>query len=114
MQGWRQTIAGISVQEMGHLAIVSNLLTSLGTAPHLATAALGLMRGAIDPLGRALTTLPACPVFWPAAWALLRERLVELSAYAQELSTHARSPSFTLTRVRLALDEAATALTIEA
>ena len=31
---WRETITGVAVQEMGHLAIVSNLLTSLGAAPH--------------------------------------------------------------------------------
>jgi hypothetical protein len=31
---WREQIKGIAVQEMGHLARVSNLLTALGGAPH--------------------------------------------------------------------------------
>jgi hypothetical protein len=33
---WERAITAIAVQEMGHLALVSNLLTALGAAPHLA------------------------------------------------------------------------------
>jgi hypothetical protein len=33
---WERTITGIAIQEMTHLALVSNLLTALGAAPHLA------------------------------------------------------------------------------
>jgi hypothetical protein len=33
---WERAITGIAVQEMAHLALVSNLLTALGAAPHLA------------------------------------------------------------------------------
>lgn len=32
---WRQTIAHVATQEMLHLALVQNLLTSIGAAPHL-------------------------------------------------------------------------------
>lgn len=32
---WRQTVAHVATQEMLHLAIVQNLLTSIGAAPHL-------------------------------------------------------------------------------
>lgn len=34
LDGWKRTIAGIAVEEMGHLALVNNLLVSLGGAPH--------------------------------------------------------------------------------
>ena len=33
---WERAVTGIAVQEMGHLALASNLLTALGAAPHLA------------------------------------------------------------------------------
>jgi hypothetical protein len=36
VRGWERAITGIAVQEMGHLALVCNLLTALGAAPHLA------------------------------------------------------------------------------
>jgi hypothetical protein len=36
VRGWERAITAIAVQEMGHLALVSNLLTALGAAPHLA------------------------------------------------------------------------------
>jgi hypothetical protein len=32
---WRQTVAHVATQEMLHLALVQNLLTSIGAAPHL-------------------------------------------------------------------------------
>jgi hypothetical protein len=32
---WKQTLTGIAVQEMMHLALVTNLLTAVGGAPHL-------------------------------------------------------------------------------
>ena len=32
---WERTISAVAVQEMGHLALVSNLLTAVGAAPHL-------------------------------------------------------------------------------
>ena len=32
---WRHVITGVAIQEMLHLALASNLLTSLGAAPHL-------------------------------------------------------------------------------
>ena len=99
----------------------------------LIATAVQLMKGVIAPLGTALTVLPAGPShpgrtagasftvvrrvhplpFRPAAWALLRERLVELSAYGQEMSTRPRSPTDTLHRVRQALDRAANALVIQ-
>ncbi len=34
LQSWRRSIIRIAVEEMGHLAIVSNLLCSIGGAPH--------------------------------------------------------------------------------
>jgi hypothetical protein len=33
---WERAVTAIAVQEMGHLGLVSNLLTALGAAPHLA------------------------------------------------------------------------------
>ena len=36
VRGWERSIATIAVQEMTHLALVSNLLTALGGAPHFA------------------------------------------------------------------------------
>ena len=103
-----------------------------GEAETLIATAVSLMKGAVEPLGTALTLLPVGPSrpgsmagpsfmvvrtihslpFRPAAWALLRERLLELSAYAGELSTRQRAPSETLRRVRGTLDAAADALTI--
>ena len=32
--GWKKTISGVAAQEMLHLALVSNLLTAVGAAPH--------------------------------------------------------------------------------
>ena len=32
---WRQTVAHVATREMLHLALVQNLLTSIGAAPHL-------------------------------------------------------------------------------
>lgn len=32
--GWRKTILGVAIEEMGHLALVNNLLVALGGAPH--------------------------------------------------------------------------------
>src|ERR1700748_1282989 len=32
---WRRTVAHVATQEMLHLALVQNLLTSVGAAPHL-------------------------------------------------------------------------------
>jgi hypothetical protein len=32
---WERVITGVAVQEMGHLVLASNLLTSIGAAPHL-------------------------------------------------------------------------------
>jgi rubrerythrin len=34
VQGWKKTISGVAAQEMLHLALVSNLLTAIGAAPH--------------------------------------------------------------------------------
>ena len=102
-----------------------------GEAETLIATAVALMKGAVEPLGTALTLLPVGPSrpgrtagpsfmvvrtihalpFRPAAWALLRERLLELSAYAGEMSTRPRAPSETLRRVRRTLDAAADALT---
>jgi hypothetical protein len=36
VRSWERTVSAIAVQEMGHLALASNLLTALGAAPHLA------------------------------------------------------------------------------
>ena len=35
VRSWKATIAGVAVQEMLHLTLVSNLLTAIGGAPHL-------------------------------------------------------------------------------
>ena len=35
IQGWRSTILGVAAQEMLHLALTANMLTSLGASPHL-------------------------------------------------------------------------------
>jgi hypothetical protein len=103
-----------------------------GEAETLIATAVALMKGAVEPLGTALTLLPVGPPrpgrtagpsfmvvrtihalpFRPAAWALLRERLLELSAFAGEMLTRPRAPSETLRRVRRTLDAAADALTI--
>jgi Ferritin-like len=103
---------------------------SEGEAEVLMETALALMKGVIEPLGSALTVLPAGashpgqtagpsfmvlrtlhPLpFRPAAWALLRERLLELSAYGGELASRPGSPAKTLERVQSALDAAAGAL----
>jgi hypothetical protein len=53
---WRQTVAHVATQEMLHLALVQNLLTSIGAAPHLS-------RPNLPPPGRypptvSLTLLP--------------------------------------------------------
>lgn len=32
--GWRKAILGVAIEEMGHLALVNNLLVALGGAPH--------------------------------------------------------------------------------
>ena len=34
VRGWRQFLSSVAVEEMGHLAQVSNLLTAIGGAPH--------------------------------------------------------------------------------
>jgi rubrerythrin len=34
VRGWKKTISGVAAQEMLHLALVSNLLTAIGAAPH--------------------------------------------------------------------------------
>ena len=34
VRGWRRFLSGVAVEEMGHLAQVSNLLTAIGGAPH--------------------------------------------------------------------------------
>jgi hypothetical protein len=106
---------------------------SEGEADVLMETALGLMKGVIGPLGGAITALPAGasrpgqtagpsfmvlrtlhPLpFRPAAWALLRERLVELSAYGEEMASRPGSPADTLRRVRRALDAAANALVMQ-
>ena len=31
---WRKTVLGVAVEEMGHLAIVNNLLVAVGGSPH--------------------------------------------------------------------------------
>src|SRR5262249_44071754 len=35
MQRWRSTVLGVAAQEMLHLALTANMLTSLGASPHL-------------------------------------------------------------------------------
>src|SRR5262249_49704210 len=35
VERWRQTVSHVATQEMLHLALVQNLLTSIGAAPHL-------------------------------------------------------------------------------
>jgi hypothetical protein len=106
---------------------------SEGEAEVLMETALGLMKGVIGPLGSAIAALPAGasragqtagpsfmvvrtlhPLpFRPAAWALLRERLLELSAYGEEMASRPSSPAETLRRVRRALDTAANALIMQ-
>jgi hypothetical protein len=106
---------------------------SEGEAEVLMETALGLMKSVIEPVGRALTALPAGashpgqtagPSFMvlrtlhplpyrPAAWALLRERLLELGAYAGELASRPSAPAETLQGVRRALDAAAGALIMQ-
>ena len=122
---------GTMLQLLGRFFLLGD--ESEGEAEILMEAALGMMKGVIEPVGRALTALPAGsshpgrtagpsfmvirtvhPLpFRPAAWALLRERLLELSAYGKELSVNPHSLSETLTRVRHALDAAAKALRVE-
>ncbi|MPZ49501.1 MAG: hypothetical protein GEU75_09425 [Dehalococcoidia bacterium] len=34
VRGWKRTFGGIAIEEMMHLAVVNNLLTALGAAPH--------------------------------------------------------------------------------
>ncbi len=34
VRGWRRFLSSVAVEEMGHLAQVSNLLTAIGGAPH--------------------------------------------------------------------------------
>ena len=122
---------GTMLQLMARFFLVGD--ESEGEAEILMETALGLMKGVVDPLGRALTDLragsshpgrtagPSFTVirtihplpFRHAAWALLRERLIELSAYGKELSANPHSPTETLTRVRHALDAAAHALRVE-
>ena len=101
-------------------------------AETLIATAVALMKNAVAPLGTALTLLPVGPSrpgrtagpsfmvvrtihslpFRRPAWTLLRERVLELSAYAGEMSTRPRAPSETLRRVGHTLDAAADALTI--
>ena len=35
VQNWKKVLRGIAIEEMGHLGVVSNLLTSIGGTPHL-------------------------------------------------------------------------------
>src|SRR5215475_14058764 len=42
VRGWRRFLAWVAVEEMGHLAHVSNLLTAIGGAPHFRRANLPL------------------------------------------------------------------------
>ena len=35
VQNWKRVLRGIAIEEMGHLGVVSNLLASIGGAPHL-------------------------------------------------------------------------------
>lgn len=121
---------GTMLQLMARFFVIAD--ENEGEAETLIATAVALMKGAVGPLGTALTLLPVGPSrpgrtagpsfmvvrtihslpFRPAAWALLRERLVELSAYAGEMSTRPRAPSETLRRVRRTRDAAADALTI--
>ena len=40
VRGWRRFLSSVAVEEMGHLAQVSNLLTATGGAPHFKRAML--------------------------------------------------------------------------
>jgi hypothetical protein len=54
---WRQTVAHVATQEMLHLALVQNLLTSIGAAPHLSRPNLPPPPGRYPP-AVSLTLLP--------------------------------------------------------
>lgn len=121
---------GTMLQLMARFFVIAD--ENEGEAETLIATAVALMKGAVGPLGTALTLLPVGPSrpgrtagpsfmvvrtihalpFRRPAWALLHERLVELSAYAGEMSARPRAPSETLRRVRHTLDAAADALTI--
>ena len=57
MEQWRKTIANIATQEMLHLALVQNVLSAIGAAPHLARPNLPQPAGHYPP-GVVLTLLP--------------------------------------------------------
>jgi hypothetical protein len=95
----------------------------------LADTTIGLMAMVVDPLGRALSTLPAgrshpglvaapgfrlsrgasIPTHKVAAWAVFHERLSELSAYCRFLQAEKSAPPI-LKRVESALSRFATAM----
>jgi Ferritin-like len=57
VERWRRTVSGVATQEMLHLALVQNLLASVGAAPHLSRPNLPPPRGHF-PAGVALALLP--------------------------------------------------------
>ena len=59
-KGWKRAITGVAIDEMFHLAHVSNLLTSIGAAPHLRR-----------------PNLPASPNMYPEGFSLSLEPFSE-------------------------------------
>src|SRR3982074_3125215 len=54
---WRRTVSRVATQEMLHLALVQNLLSSIGAAPHMSRPNLPALAGHY-PTGVTLTLLP--------------------------------------------------------
>ena len=71
VQRWRKTISGIAVEEMLHLALVYNLLTAIGGAPHVQPAelpsAVGVLPVAAAAGPHALRRAGAAPLPVPRA-----------------------------------------------
>ena len=71
---WRQTMAHVATEEMLHLALVQNVLSAIGAAPHLTRPNLPAPARHY-PAGVNLTLVP-----FPA-WALLEERVRDASTF---------------------------------
>lgn len=87
IKSWKRRMIGVAIEEMTHLSIVSNLLTSIGGAPHFARPNLPQDEPKYYPNGFRMDLIP-----------FGREALQRFVAYEQPNNVKLNAPSFEKTK----------------